>query len=47
MDNISPEEILRRKELSGGVVYDDPIQEESKLPDGEVLTSSASSVASA
>ena len=25
MDNISPEEILKNKELSGGIVYDDPV----------------------
>ena len=46
MDNISPEEILRRKELSGGVVYDDPIQEESNPQDAAVLSTPSGSVKS-
>jgi hypothetical protein len=33
LDNLSPEEILKNKEIAGGVVYDDPIQ---NLPDEKI-----------
>lgn len=33
LDSLSPEEILRKKELDGGVVYDDPIQ---NLPEEKI-----------
>jgi hypothetical protein len=35
MDNISPEEILKRKEMMGGVEYDDPIENEVQLESNE------------